>query len=62
MRKLIDKVYDWMLRKLPFKWMYRKVYIDGCSMMWIPRWGWSKRQLKKAGIKASELMKKIKWD
>lgn len=62
MKKIKNSIYEWMLKHLPFKWMYKKVGTGPCHMMWIPRWGWSKSQLKSAKIRADELMKKIKWD
>lgn len=55
-----EKIYDWMLRNLPFKMMYHKVPFDG-AFLWRPRFGWSKSQLEKAKKSAEERFKNIKW-
>jgi len=30
--------------------------------MWLPRWGWSKKQIVDSEKKADELMRTLKWD
>ncbi len=66
MRKLInflfsDNQYDWMMNNLPFRLMYHHVYIDSQHKMWLPRWGWSKIQLKKAKERADKLYSNINF-
>ena len=52
---MIDKIYHWLMIKLPFKVMYKHVWIDTQHQMWLPRWGWSKRQLSEAKKKLSHI-------
>ena len=60
-KKLIsDNVYEWMLRNLPYKLMYRKVYF-GSSFISIPRYGFTKRQKKEAEERVKEKYKNLKW-
>ena len=54
--KMKDKVYDWMIRNLPFRWMYINVQIDSTHKMWLPRWGWSKRQMVESEMRAEKLI------
>lgn len=62
MRRIFsDAQYEWMLRNLPFRMMYRKVPFDG-AYIWKPKWGWTKRQISEAEKKADELMKGLKWE
>ena len=65
MRKAIDfifsdKQYHWMLRKLPFRLMYKHKWIDSQHQIWYPRWGWSKIQMEEAKNSA-EQYNNIKW-
>lgn len=63
MRRIFsDSQYDWMMRNLPFRVMYVHRWIDSQHKMWLPRWGWSKRQIADAEKKTDELMKGLKWD
>ena len=57
-----DSQYDWMMRNLPFRVMYVHRWIDSQHKMWLPRWGYSKRQIADAKKKADELMKGLKWE
>lgn len=57
-----DSQYNWMMKNLPFRLMYSNRWIDSQHKMWLPRWGWSKKQIEEADKKADELMKKIKWE
>ncbi|HMG89605.1 MAG TPA: hypothetical protein VK589_06085 [Chryseolinea sp.] len=49
LRYLPDSVYEWLLKVLPFKWMYYQR--EG---MWLPKSGWTARQI-------AEAEKKSKW-
>lgn len=57
----MGSVYHWMISNLPFRIMYKHVWID-THKMWLPRWGWSKRQIADAEKKAKELAENIKWE
>lgn len=46
-----------MMVNLPFRIMYVHRYVDSQHKIWIPRWGWSKKQHSDAEKKADELMK-----
>ena len=56
-----DKIYHWMMINLPHRWMYKHTWIDSQHKMWLPRWGWSKRQYDEAKKESEELYKNIKW-
>jgi hypothetical protein len=58
----MNSFYHWLICNLPFRLMYKHVYIDKQHKMWLPRWGWSKKQFSDAGKKADELLENIKWD
>ncbi len=55
---IMGSVYHWMISNLPFRIMYKHVWIDTQHKMWLPRWGWSKRQIADAEKKAKELARK----
>lgn len=55
-------IYHWMVVNLPFRLMYKQIWIDSQHKIWIPRWGWSKKQIKDADKKAEELNNNIKWE
>ena len=58
-----DKIYHWLVtRSYLSKIMYRHIYVDSHHQMWIPRWGWSKRQLKEATDKAEKLAKELNFE
>lgn len=61
-RILSDSQYDWMLNHFPFRIMYTHKQIDSQHKMWLPRWGWSSKQIDEAGKRAEELRRGIKWD
>jgi len=42
------RIYNWMMENLPYKLMYMEYPIDNKSTIWIPRWGWSKKQVREA--------------
>lgn len=44
---ITDSQYNWMMRNLPFRLMYKRVKIDFKYKMWFPRWGYSKEQKEK---------------
>lgn len=57
-----DKIYYWCMINLPHWIMYKRVWIDSKSKIYIPRWGWSKKQVEKAKDKAEYYYSKIKWE
>ncbi len=59
---VMGSVYHWMISNLPFKLMYKHCWIDSQHKMWLPRWGWSKRQIADAEKRAKELAENIKWE
>lgn len=59
---VMGSVYHWMLSNLPFKLMYKHCWIDSQHKMWLPRWGWSKRQIAEAEKRAKYLAENIKWE
>jgi hypothetical protein len=62
MKIFSDSQYDWMIKNLPFRLMYEHRWIDSQHKMWLPRWGWSKKQRADAEKRAEELSKNIKWE
>ena len=60
--KLNNKVYHWLMINLPFRVMYKHVWIDTQHKMWLPRWGWSNKQLKDAKEKVDKEWGNINWD
>ena len=61
-KKILNFFYHWLIVNLPFRLMYKHVWIDSQHKMWLPRWGWSKKQIENADKKAKELSKNITWD
>lgn len=62
-RKLFsDNQYEWMLEHFPHWLMYIHVDIGSCSKMWLPRWGYTKKQITEAEKRAQELFDKLKFD
>lgn len=59
---VMGSVYHCMISNLPYWIMYKHVWIDSQHKMWIPRWGWSKRQIADAEKRAKELAENIKWE
>jgi hypothetical protein len=59
---VMGSVYHWLISNLPFRLMYKHVWIDTQHKMWLPRWGWSKRQIADAEKRAKELDDNIKWE
>jgi hypothetical protein len=57
----IDSLYDWMIRRLHHRIMYKHVFIDSQHKIWIPRWGHSKRQIQEANKRAEELAARFRW-
>lgn len=61
MNKLKNDIYHWMIMNLPIRLMYKFTSIDNQHKMWLPRWGWSKKQLldaeKKVKQKYSNILK-----
>lgn len=56
----ISNIYDYLLNKLPFRLMYKQIWIDSHHKIWVPRFGWSKNQIKNAEKLAEEL-NSINW-
>jgi hypothetical protein len=50
------------MEKLPYKIMYHHRYIDSQHKMWLPRWGYSRKQLNDAEARAIELMKTFEFE
>jgi len=42
--KILSNTYNWMMENFPFRIMYAHKKIDLQHKMWLPRWGWSKKQ------------------
>ena len=61
-RVLSDSQYDWIMRNFPFRIMYSYRWIDTQHQMWLPRWGYSNKQIADAKKKAEEWIKGINWD
>lgn len=59
---IFSRFYHWMLCNLPSRLMYKKIYIDNMHEMYMPRFGFSKKQLIDSEKKADELLKNIKYD
>jgi hypothetical protein len=59
---VMGSVYHWMISNLPYCIMYKHVWIDTHHKMWLPRWGWSKKQIADAEKRAKELAENIKWE
>jgi len=60
-RKILsDKQYLWLLRNLPFKFMYKKIFLDETktSTAWVPRWGYPKYKPKERDLDYDKIM----WD
>lgn len=53
-------LYHWMTCKLPFRLMYKQVWFDS-HKIWIPRFGWSKKQIRDAEKQSKELYENIIW-
>lgn len=58
---MLDKIYHWMIVNLPHQIMYKNSWIDSQHKMWLPRWGWSKEQIKNAKKNADEQYDNITW-
>lgn len=62
MRKILpDSIYEWMLKVLPKKIMWVKTAFDG-AYIWVPRWGYTQRQIMEADKYADNLLGKLKFD
>ena len=61
-RELISNTYHWLIMNLPHRIMYRKIWLDSYSRMWIPRWRWSKQQLKNSIKQAEKWNQSITWE
>jgi hypothetical protein len=59
---VMGSVYHLMISNLPFKLMYKHVWIDSQHKMWLPRCGWSKKQIADAEKRAKKLAENIKWE
>jgi hypothetical protein len=62
MKNKINNIYHWMMINLPYYIMYKNVWIDTQHKMWIPRWGYSKKQIKNAEKEADNLMNNMKFE
>ncbi len=60
-RKIVsERAYEWMLMNLPVKLMFVKRQIDSQHSMWMPRYGYTKRQIQEAEKRASDLINTLK--
>jgi hypothetical protein len=59
---VMSSVYHWMISNLPFRLMYKHTWIDSQNKMWLPRFGWSKKQIADAEKSAKEKYGNIKWE
>lgn len=59
---MIKNFYNWLIRNLPFRLMYKSVYVNSKYKIWVPRWGWSKKQKLEAEKRAKDYSKNIKWE
>jgi len=62
MNNFKETFYNWCMDNLPYKIMYRYTYIDNIHKMWLPRWGYSRKQLNDAEARAIELIKTIEFE
>lgn len=62
MRRILENIYHLMMEKLPFRLMHKRYRMDTQHDIWIPRWGYSKKQLSDADDAADKLNKNIKWE
>ena len=60
--KINDNLYNWMIKNISYHIMYKYTKIDNIHWMWLPRWGYSKKQMKDAENYANELLDKIKFE
>lgn len=60
--KINENIYHWMICNLPFRLMYKHIQVDSQHKMWIPRWGWSKKQLADSEKQAKDWSENIKWE
>jgi len=62
-KKVKADFYHWLMMNMPHWIMYKHVHFDSNKYkVWVPRWGWSKKQLVDAEAKAKELDEKLDWD
>lgn len=61
-KKIKNKIYNWLMDNLPTKVMYNYIWIDSQHQMWIPRWGWSEKQVELSTNDAEKLNDNINWD
>jgi len=59
---LMGSIYHWAITNLPYFIMYKNTWIDTQHKMWLPRWGYSKRQMIDAEKRAKELSDNIKLE
>lgn len=59
---VIGSIYHWAITNLPYWIMYKHTWIDTQHKMWLPRWGYSKRQMDEAKKIGNELYDNIKWE
>lgn len=52
-----DNIYNFLMVHMPYWIMYKKIYIDSMHKIWIPCWGWSKKQAEDSKKWAEEIKK-----
>ena len=60
--KIKDEIYHWLIMNLPHQIMYKHVHVDSQHKMWLPRFGWSKKQISDAMERAEKLDNGINWE
>ena len=55
-------MYKLMLRYLPHFIMYKRISIDTQHRVWVPRFGYTKKQVTDAKKQADELYNDLIWD
>ena len=61
MKKVKNHIYNILIDYLPFRLMYKKYYFNGELFIWIPRWGYSNKQMNNAK-KFRDKFVNLKWD
>lgn len=59
---VMGSIYHLAITNLPYRLMYKQVWIDSHHKIWLPRFGCSKRQIIDAEKLAKELAENIKWE
>lgn len=62
MNRFKQWLYHWMMMNFPHWVMYKHIHMDNQHKIWIPRWGWSKKQIADAKKRAKDLSDSLKFN